>query len=69
MGSIAKLSQQQLNPKNYSQKDKKLRRRLLLAIAFMLPMIISVQISFYKQEQMIKEKQILLNNEKKNYLN
>ncbi|MCU5027617.1 septum formation initiator family protein [Bacillus cereus] len=65
MGSIAKLSQQQLNPKNYSQKDKKLRRRLLLAIAFMLPMIISVQISLYKQEQMIKEKQILLNNEKK----
>ncbi|TKI83567.1 septum formation initiator family protein, partial [Bacillus wiedmannii] len=45
MGSIAKLSQQQLNlkqqlnPKNYPQKDKKLRRRLLLAIAFMLPMI------------------------------
>ncbi|TKI02323.1 septum formation initiator family protein, partial [Bacillus wiedmannii] len=62
MGSIAKLSQQQLNPKNYPQKDKKLRRRLLLAIAFMLPMIISVQISLYKQEQIIKEKQILLNN-------
>ncbi|MCU5097034.1 septum formation initiator family protein [Bacillus wiedmannii] len=65
MGSIAKLSQQQLNPKNYPQKDKKMRRRLLLAIAFMLPMIISVQISLYKQEQIIKEKQILLNNEKK----
>ncbi|MGH1277686.1 septum formation initiator family protein [Bacillus basilensis] len=71
MGSITKLSQQQLNfkqqlnPKNYSQKDKKLTRRLLLTIAFMLSMIIPVQISLYKQEQVIKEKQISLNNEKK----
>ncbi|PKJ53980.1 FtsB family cell division protein [Bacillus sp. SN10] len=71
MGSITKLSQQQLNlkrqlsPKNHPQKDKKLRRRLLLAIAFMLPMIISVQTSLYKQEQIIKEKQTLLNKEKK----
>ncbi|WP_242215707.1 septum formation initiator family protein [Bacillus cereus group sp. BfR-BA-01383] len=70
MGSIPKLPSQQsfqknqINPSNHQQTNKKLRRRLLLAIAFMLPMVISIQISIYKQEQMIKEKQIILNKEK-----
>ncbi|MGN4425264.1 septum formation initiator family protein [Bacillus cereus group sp. MYBK30-1] len=70
MGSIPNLPQQQsipkkqMNPDKYLQTNKKLRRRLLLALAFMLPMVISIQISIYKQEQMIKGKQIILNNEK-----
>ncbi|MED1412907.1 septum formation initiator family protein [Bacillus paramycoides] len=70
MGSIPKLPSQQsflknqINTNNHQRTNKKLRRRLLLALAFMLPMVISAQTSLYKQEQMIKEKQIILNNEK-----
>ncbi|MDM5191113.1 septum formation initiator family protein [Bacillus hominis] len=71
MGSIPKLPSQQsflktqINTNNHQRTNKKLRRRLLLALAFMLPMVISIQISIYKQEQMIQEKQITLNKEKK----
>ncbi len=71
MGSVPNLppqqsiSKKQINPNKNLQTNKKLRRRLLLALAFMLPMVISIQISIYKQEQMIQEKQITLNKEKK----
>ncbi|AMR05864.1 MULTISPECIES: FtsB family cell division protein [Bacillus cereus group] len=71
MGSVPNLSPQQsisknkINPNKNQQTNKKLRRRLLLALAFMLPMVISIQICIYKQEQMIQEKQITLNKEKK----
>ncbi|RAS99566.1 cell division protein DivIVC [Bacillus cereus] len=71
MGSIPNslpqhsISKIQINPSKNPQTNKKLRRRLLLALAFMLPMVISIQISIYKQEQMIQEKQITLNKEKK----
>ncbi|ALC52871.1 MULTISPECIES: FtsB family cell division protein [Bacillus cereus group] len=71
MGSVPNLPPQQLvpkkqiNPNNNLQTNKKLRRRLLLVLAFMLPMVISIQICIYKQEQMIQEKQITLNKEKK----
>ncbi|SCC56803.1 Cell division protein DIVIC [Bacillus cereus] len=71
MGSVPNLppqqlvSKKQINPNNNLQMNKKLRRRLLLALAFMLPMVISIQICIYKQEQMIQEKQITLNKEKK----
>ncbi|QDD83816.1 FtsB family cell division protein [Bacillus cereus] len=71
MGNVPILSPQQsisknkINPIKNQQTNKKRRRRLLLALAFMLPMIISIQICIYKQEQMIQEKQITLNKEKK----
>ncbi|MDA2338165.1 septum formation initiator family protein [Bacillus cereus] len=71
MGSVPNLttqqsiSKKQINPNKNQQTNKKLRRRLLLALAFMLPMVISVQICIYKQEDMIQEKQITLNKEKK----
>lgn len=71
MGSIPNslpqqsISKIQINSKKNPQTKKKLRRRLLLALAFMLPMVISIQICIYKQEQMIQEKQITLNKEKK----
>ncbi|PEC19408.1 FtsB family cell division protein [Bacillus cereus] len=71
MGSIPNLppqqsiSKKQINPNMNLQTNKKLRRRLLLALAFILPMVISIQISIYRQEQMIQEKQITLNKEKK----
>ncbi|AXY09830.1 MULTISPECIES: FtsB family cell division protein [Bacillus] len=71
MGSIPNslpqqsISKIQINPNKNPQTNKKLRRRLLLALAFMLPMVISIQICIYKQEQMIQEKQITLNKEKK----
>ncbi|KLA26447.1 MULTISPECIES: FtsB family cell division protein [Bacillus cereus group] len=71
MGSVPNLppqqsiSKKQINPSKNLQTNKKLRRRFLLAFAFMLPMVISIQISIYKQEQMIQEKQITLNKEKK----
>ncbi|KFN01567.1 septum formation initiator family protein [Bacillus clarus] len=70
MGSVPKLSiqqstiKQQLNPNSYQNKNKKLRRRLLLALAFMLPLILSAQYSIYQQQKMIKEKQILISKEK-----
>ncbi|MET3200596.1 UNVERIFIED_ORG: cell division protein FtsB [Bacillus proteolyticus] len=59
------ITKKQINPNKNPQANKKLRRRLLLALAFMLPMAISIQISIYKQEQMIQEKQITLNKKKK----
>ncbi|HHP1041763.1 TPA: FtsB family cell division protein [Bacillus thuringiensis] len=71
MGSVPNLtpqqslSKKQINPNKNQQTNKKLRRRLLLALAFMLPMIIPIQFCIYKQEQMIQEKQITLNKEKK----
>ncbi|MEC0036320.1 MULTISPECIES: septum formation initiator family protein [Bacillus] len=71
MGSVPNLtpqqsiSKKQINPNKNQQTNKKLRRRLLLALAFMLPMVISIQICIYKQEDMIQEKQITLNKEKK----
>ncbi|AEA16249.1 MULTISPECIES: FtsB family cell division protein [Bacillus] len=71
MGNLPNLSPQQsisknkINSNKNQQTNKKLRRRLLLALAFMLPMVISIQICIYKQEDMIQEKQITLNKEKK----
>ncbi|KEK23506.1 FtsB family cell division protein [Bacillus gaemokensis] len=66
MVNTPKFSSQQLNPNTYQNKgkNKKLRRRLLLALAFMLPLIFSTQYSIYQQQKMIKEKQIILNKEK-----
>ncbi|HFR4141632.1 septum formation initiator family protein [Bacillus sp. BF2-3] len=71
MGSVPNLtpqqsiSKKQMNPNKNQQTNKKLRRRLLLTLAFMLPMFISIQICIYKQEDMIQEKQITINKEKK----
>ncbi|HFJ9293610.1 TPA: septum formation initiator family protein [Bacillus cereus] len=59
------ISKKQMNPNKNQQTNKKLRRRLLLALALMLPMVISIQICIYKQKDMIQEKQITLNKEKK----
>lgn len=75
MGSIPNLppqqsiSKKQINPNMNLQTNKKLRRRLLLALAFMLPMVISIQISIYKQEQMIQENKLHLIKKRKDYLN
>ncbi|MED3356950.1 septum formation initiator family protein [Bacillus thuringiensis] len=71
MGSVQNLtpqqsiSKKQIDPNKNQQTNKKLKRRLLLALTFMLPMVISIQIYIYKQEDMIQEKQITLNKEKK----
>ncbi|EJS62415.1 cell division protein DivIVC [Bacillus cereus] len=72
MGNIPKISSQQSNPKILSQQvnpntnqvnNKKTRRRIISALAFILPVIFVLQYSIYKQEEMIKEKQITLNKE------
>lgn len=50
MGSVPNLSPQQsiskkqINPNKNQQTNKKLRHRLLIALAFMLPMVISILI-------------------------
>ncbi|PGY17743.1 FtsB family cell division protein [Bacillus cereus] len=72
MGNIPKISSQQSNPKIPSQQvnpntnqvnDKKTRRRIIATLAFILPMIFVLQYSLNKQQEMIKEKQIMLNKE------
>ncbi|EJS64071.1 FtsB family cell division protein [Bacillus cereus] len=72
MGNIPKISSQQSNPKILSQQvnpntnqvnNKKTRLRIISALAFILPVIFVLQYSIYKQEEMIKEKQITLNKE------
>ncbi|EJQ90044.1 FtsB family cell division protein [Bacillus cereus] len=72
MGNIPKISSKQSNPKIPSQQvnpntnqvnNKKTRRHIIYALAFILPVIFVLQYSLNKQQEMIKEKQITLNKE------
>ena len=69
MSSTPELSQQlvpkkQFNPNNRQQTKKKLRRRLLLTLAFILSVTLSSQHSIYQQQKLIKAKQALIGQEK-----
>ncbi|EOO20268.1 FtsB family cell division protein [Bacillus mycoides] len=72
MGNIQKISSQQSNPKIPSQQvnantkqgnNKKIRRRIITTLAFILPIIFVLQYSLNNQQEMIKEKQITVNTE------
>ena len=54
-----------MNPNKNQQTNKKAKTSSVINTCFMLPMVISIQICIYKQEDMIQEKQITINKEKK----
>ncbi|WP_144559596.1 septum formation initiator family protein [Bacillus thuringiensis] len=62
MSNTPELSQQLIPQKQ--QTNKKLRRRLLLALTFILSITLSAQHSIYQQEKLIKAKQALIDQEK-----
>ncbi|MES9700740.1 MULTISPECIES: FtsB family cell division protein [Bacillus] len=69
MSNTPELSQQlvqkkQFTPNNQQQTNKKLRRRFLLTLAFILPVTLSAQHSIYQQQKLIKAKQVLIDQEK-----
>ncbi|MCU5141313.1 septum formation initiator family protein [Bacillus cereus] len=72
MGNIPKISSQQsnpeipsqqVNPNTYQVNNKKIRRRIIIGLAFILPVIFVLQYSLNKQQEMISKKQITLNKE------
>ncbi|MCU5537272.1 septum formation initiator family protein [Bacillus cereus] len=72
MGNIPKISSQQskpeipsqqVNPNTYQVNNKKIRRRIITALAFILPVIFVLQYSLNKQQEMTTKKQITLNKE------
>ncbi|MGW5953071.1 FtsB family cell division protein [Bacillus mycoides] len=72
MGNIPKVSSHQSNPNIPSQQvnantkqgnNKKIRRRIITTLAFILPIIFVLQYSLNNQQEMIKEKQITVNTE------
>ncbi|MBJ8031947.1 septum formation initiator family protein [Bacillus cereus group sp. N21] len=63
--SNTKIPSQQVNPNTYQVNNKKIRRRVIFALAFMLPVIFFLQYSINKQQDIIKEKQIMIGKEKK----
>ncbi|MDM5235108.1 septum formation initiator family protein [Bacillus cereus] len=62
MSNTPELSQQ-LIPKK-QQPNKKLKRRLLLTLTFILSITLSAQHSIYQQQKLIKAKQALIDQEK-----
>ncbi|MCW9134297.1 septum formation initiator family protein [Bacillus paramycoides] len=69
MSNNPELSQQlapekQFNPNNQQQTNKKIRRRLLLTLVFILSVILPTQHSIYQQQKLIKAKQALIDPEK-----
>ncbi|KAB2441458.1 FtsB family cell division protein [Bacillus luti] len=72
MGNIPKVSShqsnpyipsQQVNPNTQQGNIKKIRRRIITTLSFILPIIFILQYSLNNQQEMIKEKQITLNTE------
>ncbi|WP_046959459.1 FtsB family cell division protein [Bacillus wiedmannii] len=72
MGNIPKVSShqsnsnipsQQVNPNTQQGNIKKTRRRIIITLTFILPIIFILQYSLNNQQEMIKEKQITLNTE------
>ncbi|MGG0758019.1 FtsB family cell division protein [Bacillus paramycoides] len=72
MGNISKISSQQsnhkipsqqVNPTTYQVNNKKTRCRIITTLAFILLVIFVLQYSLNAQQEMIKEKQIVLNKE------
>ncbi|MED1058980.1 FtsB family cell division protein [Bacillus mycoides] len=58
--SNPKIPSQQVNPNTYQINNKKIRRRVIAALAFILPVIFYVQYSLNKQQDSIKEKQVMI---------
>ncbi|HHT7239542.1 TPA: FtsB family cell division protein [Bacillus cereus] len=58
--SNPKIPSQQVNPNTYQVDNKKIRRRVIATLAFILPVIFCVQYSLNKQQDSIKEKQIMI---------
>lgn len=72
MGNIPKVSShqsnpyipsQQVNPNTQQANIKKIRRRIITTLSFILPIIFILQYSLNNQQERIKEKQITLNTE------
>ncbi|HGH7181726.1 septum formation initiator family protein [Bacillus cereus] len=72
MGNIPKVSShqsnpyipsQQVNPNTQQGNIKKIRRRIITTLSFILPIIFILQYSLNNQQERIKEKQITLNTE------
>ncbi|HDR8053920.1 TPA: septum formation initiator family protein [Bacillus cereus] len=55
-----KIPSQQVTPNTYQVNNKKIRRRIIVTLAFILPVIFCVQYSLNKQQDSIKEKQIMI---------
>ncbi|MGG0731050.1 FtsB family cell division protein [Bacillus paramycoides] len=61
--SNPKIPSQQVNPTTYQVNNKKTRFRIITTLAFILLVIFVLQYSLNAQQEMIKEKQIVLNKE------